>query len=85
MKNILNHDEWCITLLHYMLPVGLGKNCSRFHEVRQIICPLTKHRQNKQNFGKIFKVPAFEIDISYNGISCNCYAKINKRSWNKGE
>ena len=33
-----------------MLPVGKGKNYSHFHEFRQIICPLNKHRQNKQKF-----------------------------------
>ena len=44
-----------------MLPVGKGKNYSRFHEFRQIICPLTKHRQNKQNFGKIFKIQVFAL------------------------
>ena len=34
--------------------------------------------QNKQQFGKIiFKIQAFEVDINNNGISCNCYVKIN--------
>ena len=55
-----------------MLPVGKGKNYSRFHEFRQIICPLNKHRQNSQKFGKIFKVQVFDVDINNNGISCNC-------------
>ena len=39
-----------------MLPVGKGKNYSRFHEFRQIICPLNKLRQNKQKFGKVLKL-----------------------------
>ena len=56
-----------------MLPVGKGKNYSLFHEFRPIICPFNKHRQNKQNFSKIFKIQAFEVDINNNnnGISCN--------------
>ena len=41
--------------------------------------------QNKENFGKIFKIQVFEVDISNDGISCNCYVKINKISWKKGE
>ena len=60
-----------------MLQVGKGKNYSRF---RQIICPLNNHRQNKQNFGKIFKIQVSEGDINNNGIFCNCFAKINKIS-----
>ena len=42
-----------------MIPVGKGKNYSCSHEFRQIICPLNKHGQNKQNFGKIFKIQVF--------------------------
>ena len=79
MKNIINHDEWCITLLYYMIPVGNGKKYSCSHEFRQIICPLNKHRQNKQHFGKIFKIQVFEADINNNSI------KINKPSSNKEE
>ena len=63
-----------------MLPVDKGKNYSRFHEFRQFICPLNKHRQNKQHFGKIGKIQVFEVDISNKLISCNCYVKINKGS-----
>ena len=86
MRNIITHDEWCIKLLHYMILVGKGKNYSCSHEFRQIICPLNKHGQNKQNFGKIFKIQVFFlIDINNNSISCNCYVKINKISWNKGK
>ena len=29
------------------------------YEFRQIICPLNKHSQNKQHFGKIFKCSSF--------------------------
>ena len=58
------HDEWRITLLHYILPIGKGKNNSRFHEFRQFICLLNKHRQNKHNFAKIFKIQVFEVDIT---------------------
>ena len=63
-----------------MLPVGRSKNYSRSYEFRQIICPLNKHRQNKHNFGKIFKIQVSEVDINNNGISCNCDVKINKIS-----
>ena len=84
MWNIFKHDECCITLLHYLLPVGNGKNYTRFHEFRQIICPLNKHCQSKLNFGKIFNIQVFEVYINNNGISCNCYAKIYKNSWTKG-
>ena len=85
MRNIINHDEKCITLLHYMIPVGKGRNYSCSHEFRQIVCPLNKHRQNKQHFGKMFKIQIFGVDINNNNISCNCYVKINKISWNKEE
>ena len=42
-------------------PDDKGKNCSCFHEFRQITCPLNKHRQNKLNFGRflIFKFLKF--------------------------
>ena len=73
------------TFPHVMLPVGRSVNYSHSYEFRQIICPLTKHRRNKHNFCKIFKIQIFEIDINNNGISCNCYVKINKISWNKGK
>ena len=46
-----------------MLPVGRSKNYSHSYEFRQIICPLDKHRRNKLNFEKIFKVQLFEVDI----------------------
>ena len=57
-----------------MLPVGKDKSYSRFHEFRQIICLLNQHRQNKQNFGTIFKIQVFEVYINNNGVSCDCYA-----------
>ena len=84
MRNIINDDQ-CIQLLHFMLPVGKSKNYCRSYEFRQIICPLNKHSQNKQKFDKIFKIQAFEVDIKNNSISSNCYVKINKIPWNKGE
>ena len=56
MRNIINHDDQCIKWLHLMLPVGKSKNYCRSYEFRQIICPLNKHSQNKQTFGKIFKI-----------------------------
>ena len=84
LRNIINHDEQCIKLLHFMLPVGKSKNYCPSYEFRQIICPLNKHSQKKQNFGKIFKIQAFVVDIN-NSISCNCYVKIDKFPWNKGE
>ena len=43
-----------------MIPVGRSKNYSHSFEFRQIICPLNKHRRN---FGKIFKIQLFEVDI----------------------
>ena len=49
------------------------KNYSRSYEFRQIICPLNKHHQNKQNFGKVFKIQVVQVDINNNGVSCNCY------------
>ena len=76
MRNIINHDDECIKLLHFMLPVG---------KVRVSPDYLNKHSQNKQNFGKIFKIQAFEVDINNNSISCNCYVNINKIPWNQGE
>ena len=76
MRNIINHDEQCTKLLHFMLTVGKSKNYCRSYEFRQIICPLNKHSQNKQNFGKIFKIQAFEVDINNNNISCNFYVKL---------
>ena len=86
MRNIINQGERCITLLHVMLPVGRSKNYSHSYEFRKIICPLNKHRRNKHNFGKVFKIQLFEVDINNNnGISCNCCVKINKVSWNKGK
>ena len=59
MRNIINHGEWCITSLQYILPAGEGKNFPRSHEFRQIICPLKNQRQNKQTFGKSFKIQVF--------------------------
>ena len=47
-----------------MLPVRKSRNYSRSYEFRQIICPLNKHSQNKQHFGKIFKIQVFEVDIN---------------------
>ena len=85
MRNIIIHDEQCIKLLHFMLPVGKSKNYCRSYEFRQIICPLNKHSQNKENFGKIVKIQALEVDINNNSISCNCYVKINRIPSNKGE
>ena len=85
MRTFINNDEQYTQLLHFMLPVGESKNYCRSYEFRQIICPLNKHSQNKQNFGKIFKIQPFEVDISNNSISCNCYVKLNKISWNKRE
>ena len=83
MRNISKLYECGKTLLQYMFPVGKGKNYSRFDEFRQIICPLNKHRQNKQTFGKIFKIQVFEVYINNN--SCNFYTKISKKPLNKGE
>ena len=60
-----------------MPPVGKGKNYSCFHDFRQSICPLNKHRQNKQNVSKIFKIQVFEVDIKSNGISCNVMQNLN--------
>ena len=68
MSNIISHGELCITLLHVMLPVGKSKNYSHSYEFRQVICPLNKHRQNKHNFAKGFKIQLFEVDTS-NGVS----------------
>ena len=53
--------------------VGKGKDNSCSHVFRQSICPLNKHRQNKQNFGKIFKIQVLEANINNISISCNCY------------
>ena len=78
MRNIINHDEQCIQLLHIILPLGKSKNCRRFYEFYQIICPLNKHSQNKQHFGKIFQIQDSEVDINNYSISCNCYVKSNK-------
>ena len=74
-----------ITLLHYMLSVGKGKNDARSHEICQVICPLNEQSQNKQYFGKIFKIQVFKVDNNSNGISCNRNVKIDKIPWNKGE
>ena len=56
MRNIINHGEQCIKLLHFMLTIGENKNYCRSYEFRQIICPLNEHSQNKQKFYKIFKI-----------------------------
>ena len=84
---LVNYIYWASKILpHETICSQLAKvkySCS--HEFHQIICPLNKHRQNKQKFGKIFKIHVFEVDINTNVISCNCYVKINKMSWNKGE
>ena len=53
MRNIIKHDDQCIQIFYFMLPVGKSKNYCRSYEFRQIICPLNKHSQNKQSFGKI--------------------------------
>ena len=66
-----------------MLRVGRSKNYSHSYEFHQVFCPLNKHRRNKHNFVNIFKIQPFEVDINKNGISCNCYVKIYKLSWNK--
>ena len=68
-----------------MHPVGKSKSYCRSYEFHQIVCPFNKHSQNKQNFGKIFKIQAFEVDLNNNSISCNCFVKINKIPWNKME
>ena len=62
-----------------MIPGDKGKHYSCSHEFRPIICPLYKHRQNKQTFSNIFKIHVFEADINNNSI------RINKFSWNKEE
>ena len=67
-----------------MLPVSRSKNYSRSYEFHKIICPLNKRRQNKQNFGKIFKIQVFEADINNNGISCKCMLKLTKFHGIKG-
>ena len=85
IRNIINHDEWYITLLHYMSLVGKGQSCSRSHELCQIICPLNKLSQIKQNFGTIFKVQSFKVDNNNNCISYNRKVKIDNISRNKGE
>ena len=85
MRNIINHYDQSIKVLHFILPVGKSKKYCRSYEFRQIICPLNKHSQNKQNFGKIFKSQPFEVDINNNSISCNYYVKINKIPWHKGK
>ena len=85
MRHIINHDEKCIKLLHFMFSVGKIKNYCRAYEFPQIICPLSKQSQNKQNFCMIFKIHVFEVDMNNNGISCQCHVKINKIVWNKGE
>ena len=69
-------------LLLVILPVGRSKNYSYSYESRQIFCTFNKHSRNKHDFGKIFKIQLFEVDINNNGISCNCYVEI---SWNKGK
>ena len=75
------NNIWMLhNIIGFMLPVSKSKNYSRFHEFRQVICPLNKHKQNKQNVGKIFKIQVFEDYINNNGIFCNCYAKTNKGS-----
>ena len=66
-----------------MLPVGKSSNYSRSYEFRQIICPLNKHSQNKQNVGMNFKIQIFEVDFNNNGIFV--IVKINKIPLNKGE
>ena len=85
MRNIISFDEQCMTLLRFMFPVGKSKNYSRSYEFRHLIYPLNKHSQNKQNFGKIYKTQAFEVDLYNNSISCNCYVKMSKIPLNKGE
>ena len=78
-RDIISPDEQCTELLHFMLPVRKSKNYCCSYELRQIICPLNKHSQNKHNFGKIFEIQAFEVDINNNNISCNCYVKIKNK------
>ena len=85
MRNIVNHDDQCIKLLHFMLPVGKSKNYCRSYEFHKIICPLNKHRQNKQNFCKISKIHVFETDINNNSISCNYMLKLIKFHGIKGK
>ena len=68
-----------------MLPAGRSKTYSRSYEFHKMICPLNKHRQNKQNLGKIFKIQVFEVDINNNGISCiNCMLQLIKFHGIKG-
>ena len=64
--NIINYDERCIKLLHFILPVGNSNDYCHSCEFRPIICPLNKQCQNKQYFGKICKIQAFEVDININ-------------------
>ena len=56
MRTIINHGESCITLLHVMHPVGRST------------CKNYSHSENKTNFGKIFKIQLFEVDINNNGL-----------------
>ena len=59
-----------------MLQVGRSKNYSHSYEFRLIIGPLNKHRRNKHNFGKIFKIQLFEVDINNNGNSIIVMLKL---------
>ena len=69
----------------YVLRWQKEKTYSHSYAFCQIICPLNKHHRNKHNFGKIFEIQRFVVDINNNGISCNCYVKINKILLNKGK
>ena len=77
-------DDQCIKLLQFMLPVGNNKNYCRSYEFHQIICPLNKHSQNRQNFGKNFKIKAFEVDINNNSISLIFMLQLTKFHGIKG-
>ena len=84
MRNIISQSEWCITLLHVMLPVDRSKNYAHSFEFRQIVCPFNKHRRNKYNFGKIFKIQFYEVDINNNGILVIVMLKLTTFHGRKG-
>ena len=67
MRNIINHDEQCIKLLHFMLPVGKSKNYCRSYEFCQIICPLN-NKSKQANVCKIFEFHLFKVVIN-NSVS----------------
>ena len=80
----LSIDEQCISLLHFMLPVGISKNYCRSYEFRQIICHLNKHSQNKHIFVRFSKFTFLRLISTTTVFLVNVMSKLTTFNGIKG-